>query len=124
VTCIQVLNRQNDAPFRDDPGADVLVLGDSFLRVFEQDEPGSAGFVSHLAKELGRPVATLIADGGASTLVRQELFRRPTLLERKQVVIWEFVERDIRLGTEGWSIVPLPPLVASNTTTMARSRQP
>lgn len=124
VSCIQVLDRQNGAPFRDDPSADVLVLGDSFLRVFEQDEPGSAGFVAHLAKELNRPVAALVADGGASTLVRQELYRRPALLDRKRVVIWEFVERDIRLGTEGWAIVPLPPLVSSNSTSLARTRQP
>jgi hypothetical protein len=24
------------------------------------------------------------------------------------VVVWEFVERDIRFGTEGWQVIPLP----------------
>jgi hypothetical protein len=43
-----------------------------------------------------------------STLVRQDLFRRPELLQDKKVVIWEFVERDIRFGAEGWQLVPLP----------------
>jgi len=92
----------------------VLVLGDSFLRIYERDAPGGAGFVPHLARQLGRPVAGIINDGGASTLVRQELFRRPRLLARAKVVVWEFVERDIRLGTEGWQNVPLPPVNATS----------
>ena len=46
-------------------------------------------------------------DGGASTLVRQELARRPQLLAGKTLVIWEFVERDIGYGTEGWQVLPL-----------------
>jgi hypothetical protein len=45
--------------------------------------------------------------------VRQELYRRPALMKNKRVVVWEFVERDIRLGTEGWQPVPLPPLEAT-----------
>ena len=85
------------------------MLGDSFLRIYETDEPGAAGFISQLARELKRPVASIVNDGGASTLVRQELNRRPALLSNKRVVIWEFVERDIRLGVEGWQHIPLPP---------------
>ncbi len=86
------------------------MLGDSFLRIFERDEPGAAGFTAHLAKELQQPVASIISDGGASTLVRQQLYRRPELLANKKVVIWEFVERDIRYGAEGWQNIPLRPL--------------
>ena len=70
--------------------------------------------VAHLAFHLGRPLASIINDGGASTLVRQELFRRPQLLAHTKVVVWEFVERDLRLGTEGWQIVPLPPRANSD----------
>jgi hypothetical protein len=112
VACAQVIRRDTGAPCADDPASEVLVLGDSFLRIYQQDEPGSAGFVAHLARALGRPLASIINDGGASTLVRQELFRRPQLLANKKVVVWEFVERDLRLGTEGWQLitigVPLP----------------
>ena len=78
------------------------VLGDSFLRIYERDEPKVAGFVSHLAYELQTPIASIISDGGASTLVRQELKRKSELLAGKKVVVWEFVERDIRFGLEGW----------------------
>jgi hypothetical protein len=83
-------------------------MGDSFLRIYEQDEPKSAGFTAHLAYELQQPIAAIIIDGGASTLVRQQLSRKPDLLKNKKVVIWEFVERDIRFGLEGWKVVPLP----------------
>jgi hypothetical protein len=109
VTCRQVLQAGTGQLYADDPNAEVLVLGDSFLRIYEQDEPGAAGFIAHLARELGQPVTSLVSDGGASTLVRQELHRRPALLRNKKVVVWEFVERDIGLGQEGWQIVPLPP---------------
>ena len=108
--CVQVVHPETNQLYRDDPQSEILVLGDSFLRIFQQDEPGSAGFIAHLARQLRQPVASIVNDGGASTLVRQELYRRPTLLENKKVVIWEFVERDIRFGTEGWQRVPLPTL--------------
>lgn len=108
VRCAQVLRRGSGELYQDDPRSEILVLGDSFLRIYEQDEPGAAGFVAHLARELQRPLASLVNDGGASTLVRQSLARQPELLRGKKLVLWEFVERDIRFGTEGWQKVPLP----------------
>jgi hypothetical protein len=108
VTARQVYDRTTGALYRDDPDASVLVLGDSFLRIYQSDEPQAAGFIAHLARSLRQPVSSIVNDGGASTLVRQELSRRPQLLHGKRVVIWEFVERDIRFGTEGWKAVPLP----------------
>ncbi|HOD49362.1 MAG TPA: hypothetical protein PLJ71_05985 [Candidatus Hydrogenedentes bacterium] len=109
VDCRQVVRDDSGELYEDDPASPVLVLGDSFLRIYQLDEPRAAGFSAHLARHLGMPVASVINDGGASTLVRQELARKPELLVNKRVVIWEFVERDIRFGTEGWQIVPLPP---------------
>ena len=103
----QVRRHADNTMYEDDPASPVLVLGDSFLRIYEQDEPGQAGFIAHLARMLGHPLTSIVNDGGASTLVRQELFRRPQLLAGKQVVVWEFVERDLRLGTEGWQCVPV-----------------
>jgi hypothetical protein len=88
--------------YRDDPASEVLVLGDSFLRIYQQDEPGSAGFIAHLARLLQQPLASVINDGGGATLVRQELARRPDLLKGKSVVVWQFVERDIRFDPERW----------------------
>ena len=108
ILCQQIVCRDTQQRYEDDPAAQVLGLGDSFLRIYEQDEPGAAGFIAHLARELRQPLASAVNDGGASTWVRQGLYRRPTLLQHKRVVVWEFVDRDIRFGTEGWQQVPLP----------------
>ncbi|MBM4031064.1 MAG: hypothetical protein FJ291_04680 [Planctomycetes bacterium] len=119
--------------------ASVLLLGDSFSRIYQTLEPqslgeelgqagfraaelgrenvkgtrrllpGSAGFPSHLALALGAAVDYIISDGGAATDVRQALSTNAEILERKRVVVWQFAERDIGLGAEGWRDVPLPP---------------
>ncbi len=108
INCTQVINTETGKPYVDDPNSPVLVLGDSFLRIYERDEPGSGGFIAHLAYNLGFGLTSLVNDGGASTLVRQQLARKPALLKGKKVVVWEFVERDIRFGTEGWQVIALP----------------
>ncbi len=116
--------------------ATVLLLGDSFSRIYQIPEPqslgavpgqggaegnrenlrstrrllpGSAGLPSLLARALAAPVDYIISDGGAATAVRQTLSTNAEILELKRVVIWEFAERDIALGAEGWRDVPLPP---------------
>jgi hypothetical protein len=108
LICEQVVRRDTGRLYQDALEARILVLGDSFLRIYEQDEPRAAGFIAHLARALRQPLATIINDGGASTLVRQDLIRRPRMLSNKRLVIWEFVERDIRDGTEGWQVLPVP----------------
>lgn len=127
MTCWQVIDPTSHEAYHDESDSRVLVLGDSFLRIYEHDEPGAAGFAAHLAQQLGQPVASVVSDGGASTLVRQQLARKGELLLNKKVVVWEFVERDIRFGTEGWQDVSLPPAtgddVANTLTTSVCSRR-
>ena len=103
----QVVRDENGEPYADTSDSQVLILGDSFLRIYEEHEPGSAGLRAHLAREIGFPLTSIVNAGGASTLVRQQLSRTPELLEGKRVVIWEFIERDIRFGVEGWQEVNL-----------------
>ena len=110
IACEQVVRHGTGVVYSAEAQADVLVLGDSFLRIYQQDAPGGAGFIAHFARALGRPVSSLVNDGGGATLVRQELFRRPNMLAGKKVVVWEFVERDLRWAAEGWPSVPLPPV--------------
>jgi hypothetical protein len=50
VVCEQVLRAGTGELYRDDPGSPVLVLGDSFLRMYQTDEPRAAGFIAHLAR--------------------------------------------------------------------------
>jgi hypothetical protein len=106
--CYQVVRSNSGELYKDDPASPVLILGDSFLRMYQTDLPRAAGFIAHLARGLRMPVASIVNDGGASTLVRQELSRRAALLENKKIVIWQFVERDISYGAEGWKKVALP----------------
>ena len=111
----------------------MLVLGDSFSRIYQYPEPaslgetpvtelagaklgavtrrllpGSAGFVSQLALALRSPVDAIVSDGGAATDVRRSLSINPEILEGKKIVVWEFVERDLALGGRGWEDVALP----------------
>jgi hypothetical protein len=94
--------------YKDDyKNSTILLLGDSFSRIYQTDEPRSAGWISHLAYQLKQPLATIVNDGGASTIVREILARKNYLLKNKKLVVWEFVERDIRYGESGWKSISL-----------------
>ncbi len=93
-------------PFKDDfRKSEILILGDSFSRIYQTDSPVNAGWIAHFAKNMNRPVASIVSDGGASTLVREKLARKSSVLKGKKLLIWEFVERDLRFGAEGWKNV-------------------
>ena len=93
-------------PFKDDfRKSEILILGDSFSRIYQTDSPVNAGWIAHFAKNMSRPVASIVSDGGASTLVREKLARKSSVLKGKKLLIWEFVERDLRFGAEGWKDV-------------------
>ena len=93
-------------PFKDDfRKSEILILGDSFSRIYQTDSPVNAGWIAHFAKNMKRPVASIVSDGGASTLVREKLARKAGVLKGKKLLIWEFVERDLRFGAEGWKDV-------------------
>jgi hypothetical protein len=94
-------------PYEDSAGSPILLLGDSFSRIFQTDEPEAAGLIANLAHELGLPLTSIVNDGGASTLVRQELARDLEQLKGKRLVIWAFAERDIRFGMQGWQRIKL-----------------
>jgi hypothetical protein len=101
-------NQTGRTLYKDDfKNSPILLLGDSFSRIYQTDEPRGAGWIAHLALELSQPIASVVNDGGASTLVRYSLARRPNLLKGKKLVVWEIVERDFRYGDEGWKDVPL-----------------
>jgi hypothetical protein len=103
-----VLDLAAEKPYKDDPASPVLWLGDSFSRIYQTDAPGAAGIIAQVAFRLNRPLASIVNDGGASTVVRQQLARRSELLEGKKLVVWTFVERDLRFGSKGWALAPLP----------------
>jgi hypothetical protein len=108
VAAFQVARAENAQLYKDDPNAEVVVIGDSFMRIYQEDQPMAAGFIAHLAKELKQPVLSLVNDGGGSTLVREELCARPPFFMKRKVLLWEFVERDIGIGLKGWQRTRLP----------------
>lgn len=95
-----------NSPYKDDfRKSKIFILGDSFSRIYQTDAPLNAGWIAHFAKSISRPVASIVSDGGASTLVREKLARKANVLKGKKLLIWEFVERDLRFGAEGWKLV-------------------
>ena len=92
--------------FKDDfRKSKILILGDSFSRIYQTDAPVNAGWIAHFARNISRPVSSIVSDGGASTLVREKLARKAGVLKGKKLLIWEFVERDLRFGAEGWKTI-------------------
>ena len=106
TTVLRVLDSEG-APYADDDEAQILLLGDSFSRIYQTDEPEAAGLIANLAFELQTPLSSIVNDGGASPLVRQELARNLELLHGKRIVIWAFAERDLRFGLQGWQRITL-----------------
>jgi hypothetical protein len=107
--CRQVIETESGKPYRNKKDASLLFVGDSYARIYQTDAPRSAGIVALLAHELKMPFDAIINNGGASTLVRAELVNKPEKLQGKKLVIWEFCERDVRFGMEGWKKLALPP---------------
>lgn len=87
------------------PGAEVLLLGDSFTNVYSLASLGwgtSAGLAEHLSHALGRPVDRLSQnDDGAGAprrLLASELARDPARFAGTRVVIYQFAERELSAG--------------------------
>ncbi|MBK9577132.1 MAG: hypothetical protein IPK50_04480 [Fibrobacterota bacterium] len=107
VTASRVVDSAG-ASYSDSDSAAVLWLGDSYSRIYQTDEPKAAGIIAQVAKGIGQPLSSVVNDGGASTVVRRKLNQKPQLLKHAKVVVWEFVERDIRYGDKGWVLEELP----------------
>ena len=97
--------QRNGAPWTPDPGAEVLLLGDSFSNIYALEEMGwgrSAGFAAHLSLALNRPIdAILRNDAGAHAtreILSRELQRGDDRLAGKKVVVWQFAARELAAG--------------------------
>jgi len=111
VTVTRVLTA-DDSRWQIDPGADVLVLGDSFANIYSQASMGfgeSSGLVEHLGRALGRPIDAIVRnDAGASAtreLLGRELAQGRDRLAGKRVVVWELTARELSVGD--WRPVPM-----------------
>lgn len=100
------------APWKNDPTATVLLLGDSHANVYSWDKLGwgvSAGFAEQLSFALGRPVNRLAilekSDLGVRQALAVESRTRRGWLAGKRVVVYEIAARQLSLGD--WRLVEL-----------------
>ncbi len=110
---IQRVTVENGGPWRPDPNAAVLLLGDSFTNVFSLGTMGwgeSAGLAERLSVALQRPVDRISQnnDGARASrdLLATELRRGRERLNGKRVVILQFANRELAFGD--WPVIDLP----------------
>ena len=99
-------------PWRPDPAADVLLLGDSFTNIYSQEAMHwgvAAGLAEQLSFELRRPLDRIAQNDSGAYATRQalaqELARGSDRLSGKRLVIWEFAARELAAGD--WKIISL-----------------
>jgi alginate O-acetyltransferase complex protein AlgJ len=90
-------------------GAPVLLLGDSYTRIYQDPNPAfGAGLSAQLMLRLGCGVQTIAWDGMTPAQQLHLVIARPKLLNRKKLVIWTFVDRTV-VDAKAWEKVQLPP---------------
>ena len=104
ITLLRV--RATDTPndLHSVPGSPLLLLGDSYLRIFENE---SADLRSHLERLLGFRIDQIAVEAGGPTASRQSLARQPQRLSGKRIVIWLSAAR-LFVSGPGWLPVTLP----------------
>jgi alginate O-acetyltransferase complex protein AlgJ len=105
VVTIRPVSDVAGMPWRPDPAAEVLVLGDSFANIYSLEEMNwgcAAGLVEQLSLALKLPVdAILRNDNGAYAareLLSRELAQGNDRLDGKKVVVWQFAARELAVG--------------------------
>ena len=111
VTVRQIL-MPGGRPWRPDPRADVLLLGDSFTNIFSLDAMGwgtAAGLAEQLSFALGRPLDRLVQNDNGAFASRQMLARELAVgrdrLDGKRVVVYQFATRELTHGD--WRVVAI-----------------
>jgi alginate O-acetyltransferase complex protein AlgJ len=101
-------------PWRSDPNAQVLLLGDSFANIYSVDRLGwgsGAGLAEQLSFHIQQPVDKIALDAGGSHASRQALARElasgKDRLAGKKIVVYQFAMRELAFGD--WKMIALPP---------------
>lgn len=100
--------------WQSDPGAEVLLLGDSFTNVFSEAALGwgsGAGLAEQLSFFLARSVDRIALNAGGSNASRRALLDAlvgdPDRLSTTKIVVYQFAMRELAVGD--WPLLPLPP---------------
>lgn len=89
-------------PYDDAEGASILLIGDSYLGVYQKVPPRAAGFSSHLAASLRTPVSVVMGWGGGPEAPRKLAARGPDALKGRRLVVWIMSVRDLFRFPGGW----------------------
>lgn len=98
---VRAVLQPDGSPWRPDPAAEILLLGDSYTNVFSQDGLGwgtGAGLAERLSFHLRRPVDRIALNAGGAYASRHALARDLSRLEGKKLVIYEFSARELATG--------------------------
>lgn len=90
-------------PWDDSEKSPILLLGDSYLGVYQKIAPRAAGFSSLLAADLKLPVTLAMGWGGGPEAPRKLAGRGPDGLRGKRLVVWIMSQRDLFRYPGGWS---------------------
>lgn len=110
-------NRSNGLRVDKNPQSPIVLLGDSFVNIYDDPKRGfndptwkakderdrepliGAGFAQHLAAELQTPLDAYTANGGGATAVRKEFAdRADNQVRAKKLVVWVLASRDLLLS--------------------------
>jgi hypothetical protein len=112
----RVIDTATGEAIANDPESPVVVLGDSFVNIFNDPSLGfaidnegmtGAGFAQHLAMKLERAVDVIAINGEASSGAREQFARRyDDEVRAKKAVVWVIAARDLFLAeTPGKGLV-------------------
>lgn len=90
-------------PWDDSEKGPILLLGDSYLGVYQKITPRAAGFSSLLAADLKVPVTVTMGWGGGPEAPKKLAARGPEGLRGKRLVVWVMSQRDLFRYPGGWA---------------------
>ena len=103
-----VIDRATGQPVARDADSPIVLLGDSFVNIFNDPALGfgdregpllGAGFAQHLAAQLGAKIDYAVANGGGASVVRSEFGKRyDDEVRAKKLVVWVLASRDLFLS--------------------------
>lgn len=89
-------------PWEDADTSSILLVGDSYLGVYQKVGPRGAGLPSLLAGDLRLPVTTIMGWGGGPEAPRKLAARGPETLRGRRLVVWVMSVRDLFRFPGGW----------------------